>query len=332
MRFFILFLLLLSGCSNKKDVISIDPSKMPFKINILENSREIVLIQDQDWENQLLGYYNVIKTSNSYKMWYTSWGPSPFNEFYSNFCYATSDNGKIWNKNISNISQNDSNNIIYNGILENFVFYDKYLQEYKLIGVERDSSKRQGTFLLSSNDGIHWRDKKLLYNVHFDTQFSVIVNKDNYIIYLRTWSEGYRSIGSVVIDKKLNSQYNPSPITYATNKSNTEFPHIYNNAASAWEDLIIFFPTLYNNEKDSMSVTVGYQLQQKIYFSKMDITEELFRNEKVKWGIVSPNLIPTGEKNRYWIYYYGSEESHFKRIVNKGKTIYFRIKIELLKS
>lgn len=37
--------------------------RLPFSIKIIKDSREIIMVQDKPWEEQMIGYYKVLKTN-----------------------------------------------------------------------------------------------------------------------------------------------------------------------------------------------------------------------------------------------------------------------------
>ena len=296
-------------------------------LQILTDSREVILTQTEEWENRLLGYFNVVKKGEEYKLWYMAWSFKSNSEFSTSFCFASSSNG------IDFIKPKPTNQLnefgIPNGVLENYVFYDQYIDKYKLIGVDNDAEGKARTFMWTSDDGIKWYGKTKILDLHHDSQFSVIVNESNYEIYMRVWSNSKRSIGYCKIDK--NYKLLEQPKVFINESGSPSYPHIYNSSVSSYSRGKIFFPTIYNSNIDEMSITYGFiDDRNSGQLLKKDITEHLYEGEDILWGIVSPNIIPTGVKDEYWLYYYGSTRSHFKRLIEKGITKFYRIKIRIV--
>lgn len=335
---FTLFLLLffLNGCLYDVGIEvtpAVKKAEIPFTYEIIKDSRQIVLTQEYPWESQALLFFNVLEKDSLWHMWYMGVGKEVYSDNFGAFCYAYSKDGALWNKKLLNQKENiETTNILMSSkntpIVEQFVFFDEEINEYRMIGVSVNNGKTS-TFIWKSVDGIHWSDKILLYNAYYDTQFSVIIRNNHYYIYQRFMHGNQRAVGRSVIDRNLNVIEPPKLMLLS---SDEDFPHIYNNAASKLQDVTILFPTLYNENTDSIKMVIGYEDNNKLYLSEADITEDLYRNENIKWGIVSPGLISTDEPNTYWIYYYGTTFSHNTARIATNNNIakYYRIKIKIL--
>ncbi len=305
-----------------------------FSLEIIRESRQVVLTQEYPWENLALLYFNVINKDSTWEMWYNSVAFSNNIYDFGSVCYAKSDNGLVWKKELrkSYINNNETlSNIIQlpneTKITEQFIFYDTSKQLYYMICSLYRNGKTT-TNILESKEGTTWINKKQLYGINYDTQFSIIGNDINYDIYQRVWVNGLRAIGKSVMDKSFNIIQSPKVILIS---NDTDFPHIYNNAASNLGNLILFFPTLYNSINDKIKIAFGYDYKGEIHLTDFNITSDLFYNEKVKWGIVSPGLVPTGELNTYWMYYYGINNSHeIVRLSDNNVSKYYRIKIRII--
>lgn len=317
--------------TNKPFVKEAENIQIAELVEFIPESKETILTQTEDWENQVLGYFNVVKRSGyPEQMWYTSWKSTIFNDLSSYFCYAENVNGK-WEK----IKLNKDTNILLGngkstGVVEHFVFYDDDLKKYRMLAATSNGAGKTYTYLYSSDDGKIWEDKKVVFPNYYDTQFSVIEHLGLYHVYLRIVKDGnFRTVGKAIITKEGTVMQEPY-IIFSDNKD-VKYNQIYNHAASKLTDNInIMFPTYYDNVSDNMYISFVIEKDNKIHISNLNLNEYLFGDEQIGWGVVSPGLYPTEEKNIYWIYYYGSSLTHNKRVKEKnGYTNFYRIKIRL---
>ncbi len=211
-------------------------------------------------------------------------------------------------------------------IVEQFVFYDPIVLEYRMIGVTSNNGII-GTFIYSSKDGIDWKKEKLLFDSYMDAHFSVVIKDNLYIVYHRTIFNGRRAVGRFVLDNNYNILEEPKLVLVSPYN---DFAHVYNSAASLIKNKILFFPTMYDSNKDMMYISVGYEDNNEFFLTDLNITEKLYKGENIKWGIVMPGLIQTSESDIFWLYYEGSTYPHNERrqaIDNISR--YYRIKIKI---
>lgn len=303
----------------------------PFTYEIVRNSRQVILTQEYPWEMQNMQFFNVIKNDSIWQMWYKGYKRAEKLDYVGYLCFATSMNGEKWDK---TLIKNDINNVLSNiilssdsiSVLDQYVFYDEEEEIYRMIGAVIDD-REITTNILESKNGIDWINKKKLFDRYYDTQFSVIKKDEKFYIYQREWYNGLRAVGRSIIDKNYNVIESPQIMLLSDDK---DFPHIYNNAASIVDNIIILFPTLYNKDSDTIKLTVGFEYEDELYLTGFDITDDLYYEENVKWGNVSPGLIPTNELNTYWMYYYGTSDSHEKNGISPDNiSKYYRIKIRI---
>jgi hypothetical protein len=327
--FILVYPLIYIGCRDKylDEISQINPQNIKFEI--LQESRQIILKQEHPWEDHLLGYFNVIKKDSIWRMWYTSWGKKTNNDIFGACCFAYSRDGEKWEKSYPDSISN--NNIFMssqtnNGICEQFVFYDYDLNEFILVANTHSENKILQTYIWKSKNGINWNEKKLLFPTYLDTQFSILKKGNLYNIYCRDWTK-FRIIGKFVIDKNGNSV---ETLKSMLSSQDINYNHLYNNAASLIDNKLVIFPTLYNQDNDKMYISIGFETDKDIKLTYIDITNDLFGEEDIKWALVSPGLIPTAEKNVYWMYYLGDKYSHYERIRRSDNvTKYYRIKIKI---
>jgi hypothetical protein len=331
---YLFFLLLLSSC--KKDAMSIETRLQSYSSSLqfefLPESIEKVFYPQTPWESRGINYYNVMQKDSNLSMWYTALGKDQ-HDFEGSFCVANSRDGKNWDRPQINNNTNvliSGNNA--SGITGTFVFFDDSdnIYPYKMICSKLVDGKEK-TFLYSSPDGKAWKKFTLLYNQTQDSQFGIVKFEGRYYVFSRynDYTQGYqRAVGLSILDKDLKILQPPLLLLRAD--ANSSFPHIYNNAASKINDsTILLFPTFYNSTSSDIRIKLIYTNNLKDYYLVDDnITNKLFPGNNVNWAIVSPGVIPTGEKNTYWVYYLGTQAKHggFANLSQIGIT-YYRIKL-----
>lgn len=313
-------------------------STMPFAIEILRDSREVVLTQTLRWEEQMMGYFKVLKIRPGFwQMWYSSWDNKRKDDYSDYLVYAHSTDGKNWIKEIPG----RKNNILQgtghpqkDGIVEQDVFIEPSAEyPYKMIYTAKDSSDKykEKTFIEESKDGINWVHKKVLWNEKHDSQFSVVQKDSLYYIYLRHWdmknNVRYRTIGLAITDKNWKTIEKAHNIL--ASDFDGEYPHLYNPAASkVSEDLTVLFPTFFNEKTNAIKFGLAYVYRNRPVLTDEDFTKELLEGENSNWGIVSPGLIRAG-KNTYWMYYYATNMVHSDYDQSGRKFKYYRIKVRI---
>ena len=329
---------LLMGCSGSRTQTGTPGAALPFELDVLEESREVVLTQTFPWEEQMMGYFKVLQIApDQWQMWYSSWDNKRKDDYSGYLVYAYSKDGKNWVKEIPG----RENNILRgtghpqkDGIVEQDVFIEPSAEyTYKMIYTAKDSSDgfREKTFIEESKDGINWVNKKVLWNRKHDSQFSVIQRDGLYYIYLRHWAmhnnKRYRTIGLGITDSSWNTIREPENILTADFQG--DYPHLYNPGASkVSEDLDILFPTFFNEETNAVKFGVAYVYKDKPVLTDIDLTKEILEGENSNWGIISPGLIPAG-KNTYWMYYYATNMEHSDYDKAGRKFKYYRIKVKI---
>jgi hypothetical protein len=332
------FSCILWSCSVSKPNANSDGTPMPFRIEIIKDSREVVLVQTLPWEEQMMGYFKVLNTAPGYwQMWYSSWDNKRKDDYSGYLVYAHSADGKEWIKEIPG----KENNILKgtghpqkDGVVEQDVFIEPAaIYKYKMIYTAKDLADdgKEKTFIEESKDGVNWVNKKILWSRKHDSQFSVIQRDSLYYIYLRYWdvknNVRYRTIGLAITDKNWNTIQEPQNIFKGDYDG--AFPHLYNPAASKIsKDLDILFPTFFNEKTNAIKFGLTYVYKGKPVSTQMDFTKDLLENEKANWGIISPGLIPAG-KNTYWMYYYATNMVHSDYDKAGRRFSYYRIKVKI---
>ena len=304
------------------------------KFEFLPQSVEEVMSSQTPWESKSLNYYNIIKEDTSWRMFYSSFAYNQL-DFDGYFCLAKSSDGEAWNRNLVN---NNTNILIDGkngkGITGSFVFVDSLdvQYHYKMICTKLVNNE-QKTFLYASGDGITWIIVKQLFDTKQDSQFSVVRMNGVYYVFSRynDFSNGYqRAIGIAKLDDYMNVIQSPSLLLEAPEQ--TPYPHIYNSAASKINDsTILLFPTYYNDDNGSISIKLIYTNNTKDYYLiNSNINNYLFSSANVNWAIVSPGVIPTGEPDTYWVYYYTTSIKHNSILYSTtANIIYYRIKLKI---
>lgn len=177
-------------------------------------------MQEYPWEALALLYFNVIKKDSIWQMWYSGYEISESTDNLGYMCFATSKDGKNWERSFNIRYKNDENlltNILYFPdniqIIEQFISFDYDNEIYRMIGSVKEKGKIT-TNILESENGISWVNKKILFDNYYDTQFSVIENGDHLNIYQREWFNGLRAVGRSIIDKNYNIIELPKVMLY----------------------------------------------------------------------------------------------------------------------
>lgn len=325
--------ILLHSCAQKTFLVS-NPS---LSLRVIGGSREVVLRQEKPWEEQTLAYFNVLAPApGKWQMWYSSWDNRRNDDYAGYLPYACSANGRDWVKQIPGRKDNilfGSGPPAKDGRVEQCVFIDNAsVSRYKMIYTAKDAADlKEKTFYTVSADGLNWEPGKVLWNQKFDSQFSVIIEGNNYHIFMRMWDTvggvRYRAIGEATVSNTWQTTKAPKLLFSAG--VNSEFPHLYNNACSKiTNSLYVLFPTYFNEKTDSIDVRLAFIRDGQGHLTDTSLKEALYGGEHVKWGCVSPGLIPAG-RNIYWLYYYGVNNSH-NHFMDKGhQARYYRVKIEI---
>lgn len=311
---------------------------LPFTIEVVKNSREIVMEQTLPYENQMMGYFKVLNVSKDFwQMWYSSWNDQRKDDYSGHLVYASSKDGKNWVKEIPG----KANNILRgtghpqrDGIVEQDVFIDEAKPfKYQMIYTARDLNEggREKTYIEESKDGYNWVNKRLLWNEKHDSQFSVIKRKDQYYIYNRYWEvkDGvrYRTIGLTVTDRSWKTVIPQRNVLVSDFES--EFPHLYNPGASKISNnLDVLFPTFFNEKTNAVKFGVAYNYNDKFVLTELDLTKEILDGENSNWGIIAPGLVLAG-KNIYWMYYYATNMVHSDYDKTGRKFKYYRVKVRI---
>lgn len=327
-----------TGCTTSHNLLNQTQQKIPFDIAVVKGSREVVLTQTLPWEEQMMGYFKVLKTGpETWQMWYSSWDNKRKDDYSDYLVYAYSKDGKNWTKEIPG----QQNNILRgtghpqkDGIVEQDVFIDSTsINSFKMIYTAKDETDhwKEKTFTEESPDGIHWKNRKVLWNQKHDSQFSVIQRDSLYYIYLRYWAINndvrYRTIGLAIVDRNWNTIQRPQNILQGD--YNSSFPHLYNPGATKINrNLDVLFPTFFNDKTNAIKFGVAYRNSDTAVLTDIDLTNDLLGGENNNWGIVSPGLIPAG-KNIYWMYYYATNMVHSDYDKAGRKFKYYRIKIKI---
>ena len=328
--------LFIVGCSasNKVD----NNNGLPFTIEVLKDTRQVVMLQEKPWENQMMGYLKVLKVKPDFwQMWYSGWNESRKDDYSGHLLYAWSRDGKNWIKEIPEKGNNilrGSGHPQRDGIVEQDVFIDETkANKYQMIYTARDLADggREKTYIEESKDGYNWVNKKMLWNEKHDSQFSVVQRNGRYYIYNRYWEVNngvrYRTIGLTITDNNWKTIV-PQQNVLVSN-FNGPFPHLYNPAASMISDnLDILFPTFFNEKTNAVKFGVAYNFKGNFILTDMNLTKDLLDGENSNWGIAAPGLIPAGN-DIYWLYYYATNMVHSDYEKMGRKFRYYRIKIKV---
>lgn len=154
-----------------------------------------VLLPETPWERKAvdLGYLSVEEDGGLCKMWYLSGGY---------LCYATSKDGIAWNRPVLNVIEFEGsrrNNIVLKDAGEGGLCLDPVAppnQRFKTLAAAAGGhrsplgSTYKGTLVLvTSPDGIHWKEEYQVLPFHPDSQNNLFWDErlHKYVAYLRAW-------------------------------------------------------------------------------------------------------------------------------------------------
>lgn len=183
----------------------LDPSWIEKSVNVEfavnpPDEQKIVMQVDRPWESRFIAFYtSVLYDEGRFKMWYTCRDK----EGRGNVAYAESADGEHWHKpelGVVEYAGSRANNLVGIPNLEGNVFLDPEAdpgKKYKYL----TTVYKEGIFLYTSPDGIHWTKEKEPY-LPFIADSQAIVfpdpRADAYRIYLRGWE----SVGQPTIARR----------------------------------------------------------------------------------------------------------------------------------
>lgn len=242
-----------------------------------------VLEINKPYEGRFTDYYSVIQPKrDKYMLYYravpderdhTNLSFNAYKNDYQYTCVGFSKNGKHFTKPKFNFVEkyNKSNIIINDHISHNFhpIVYGK-----KFLGIGgSDCTLTDGIHLLKSNDGIHWKDEKILFtrkNVlkqnkirfYFDSLNQIIYDgwRDRFLFYLRhNVQPGVRGV-QISSSKDLKKVSKPKQINIVGHKFSKNFS-IYAPTVSPYPEspyFIAFSTMIYGNDKKSKHINVYF--------------------------------------------------------------------------
>ncbi len=308
----------------------------PYKITFYPQSREDVMTEDIDNGELSLTYLNVIKKNASYVLLYSCANTSYFDRELSGIemRFKRSQDGIFWDSMCRVIAGKRSHAGVESG-MESCLFYDKTNNIYKIIYNQEEGGKVK-MFMMESSDCINWRNRKLITEVFYDSQFSVVEKEGKYFVYHRYWDGNWysndsgRRVIALTILSSSGEILSPTKILYKS--SNEYFKHMYNSAVSNVDsEYDLCFPTGYNSDNQDISINMGFiRNAEDIKVSEYDLFKILSKKDEALWITVSPGLVPIDQLcNEYWMYYHLSYKKHGSTELKASK--YCRIKLKLEK-
>lgn len=329
-----LLVILLPFCSIDEEVQIVQPP--PFDIEILTVDSPLNFNVDKPWEKAGIGYINVIKTDSIWQLWYEAYDDFSYysgrTDYNGYFCYATSNDGLNWSKpNVKLVSyKNELNNniLISNNGIKNSgihgvtVFIDSLAppsERYKMVyGRWVDNLSTNYIYGMTSPNGIHWGNERLLIKQYSDTQSVCFNDNGIYKLYLRYWNGGLHGIGYRQIGYSKSNQFNNSfsdyiPVNFFNGPDYKKL-HIYNNAVNKINDtLYMCFPSIFNPKNDNMQITIGYNTKNdptNFYFYNFDKTDIVEKSNSFRGLYAAPGLIKNDDKS-FWLYYMATPRGHY---------------------
>ena len=332
---FLILILLGVGCRTSNS----EMKNGDIKIEIIKDSREMIMESTEPWESLMLGYYTVLKIEeNLWYMWYQAWETLEYTDYGVRLCFAYSSDGKNWIKKIPGNNEKGNNIIVgeeskeKEGWVESCVFIDPNDKSYPYrIIYNKLVEGEQKAFMAKSINGWDWIENKLILNSFHDTQYSVnVLSNGNYYVLLRMWenenlkNELKRIIGYAIIKPDGEIITQPTPLVGSNLK---KFPHVYTNSATFINDSsFVMIPTFFSNNNKMAIKMISYSNGEIVFNPKNDFTNILYE-QPTGWGNVCPGLIETNIPNEYWMYYYRRIGKHDN--VQDYTTYYYRIKVRI---
>jgi hypothetical protein len=343
-----LLLILAFACKKENKAIQslrsnnyFDPNP-PISIEFVPGSKEEVMTADKSWEKRILNYFSIVRKDNDWQMWYEAFDENAIHDDLSNLCYAYSKDGKNWIKPDFSYYRlnNKGTNILIKGAFNKgihapFVFKNTnanqpYLMTALSFNLDNGTASLYG---YTSNDGLKWKNKRIVSHDHLDTQNSFTQVGSTLTFFTRFWtgltaSNGFRAIGRMQTDTSWNMLQENKILLTAD--PTTEYKHIYNNAMCKISDsLYLFFPSQYNDSNLELRVSLAYgKSTDKIYFINNDVTESLTQGTPYKSIYVVPGAFTTGEPDTYWIYYFATNFKHGQS-GSANLSSYYRVKFKI---
>lgn len=159
-----------------------------------------VLVRERPWEELAIGsYISVLEHEGLYKMWYLCTAKG----VRFNLCYATSTDGVQWARpplRVMEFQGFRENNMVLRDAGSGAVFLDPVAlphQRFKTLAATGGGQKSplgttdKGTLvMLTSPDGIHWKEEFEVLPFHPDTQNNLFWDErlGKYVAYLRGWN------------------------------------------------------------------------------------------------------------------------------------------------
>ncbi|GHV13670.1 hypothetical protein FACS1894169_01170 [Bacteroidia bacterium] len=304
------------------------------EISVVTDSRQQILIQDKAWEAASIGFYKVLKISdNLWYMWYQAWANFDYGDYGCKTCFAWSEDGENWLKEIPDGTSRADNIIngrdssLREGWVELDVFADQNDSEYpyRIIYNKMQGATQKG-YMAKSANGWDWTDHQLVFDSYHDTQYSAFVQADgNYMILLRRRDNALRTVGYAILSPAGELLTYPATLLIS---NWTGYLNLYTTAATRLaSDKYILFPTMFNNDTTPVKIAVAYVENMRGKMTFQDITGYLMQGDTMGFATVCPSMTPTNIPNEYWLYYNRRIGNHSG--TTDMTTIYYRIKIRI---
>lgn len=292
------------------------------RLKASERTTEPLIKVDKPWEDYCLGYCQVIRTGEQWRMWYASFDHKYQNDADCYLCYATSSDGVHWDKpelGLVEYEGSKQNNILLHaGVVGASVFEDQLAppaERFKMAFV-KFVDNRWPVFGGTSPDGIHWTlgDRPLLiYNS--DTQQTCFRDGDGYRLYVRMWDghkdfEGNRIVGQSY-SRTFGDFPDPQPIL-GPDEQDPPNMQFYNSSVTKVHDgLYLALPSGFYKGEDVSRVHAAFSHDGE-HFQRFGARPllDLGPGFDHKALYCAPGAVPAGKPGEYWVYYIGSAANH----------------------
>lgn len=313
------------------------------KLKILERTKLPILVADQPQEEFCIGWPSVIRTGDSWHMWYSSYDLGYEYDCDAFLCYAFSSDGVNWEKPslglIPNRDGSTDNNIVIDGgkiranattlfLDENAPSSERFKALLQKLRIEKEGETIRyiwHNYGAISSDGFHWSLlSEPLYPWNSDTQNVCFWDNDRYRMYTRLWRvlhpDGTWSISTEYGNRRtIGLTESPTfgnfpksqEILAPADDDPTDMDFYSNACTKIHDDLYLLFPSSFYHTEDVVRVHAAFSRDGRSF-------ERIGKGPVLDLGddfdtaaiYVSPGAFPGDRPNTYWFYYTGSRVKH----------------------
>jgi hypothetical protein len=304
------------------DARAADEDFSKLELRVSDRTVEPLIKVDKLWEDYCLGYCQVIRTGQLWRMWYSSFDHKYKNDADCFLCYATSPDGEHWEKpelGLVDYQGSKENNVLsHAGVVGATIFLDRDApvgERYKMV-FTKFVNNRWPVFGGTSPDALHWTfGETPLLDFNSDTQQSCFRDDFGFRLYVRMWSGEKDFTGSRIVGESFSSAFGqfPAPQTIlATDEQDPKNMQFYNSAVTKLANgTYLMLPSGFFKGEDVSRVYAAVS-RDGVKFERVGPRPllDLGKGFDRKALYVAPGGVPTGRSGEYWFYYVGSAAPH----------------------